>query len=262
MPLVDHLRELRRRLVVSGIAIGIALVPSWMYYEQIFAVIRRPFDEVVKSAHGNAQLIMGGVIDPFTLQIQVTTVAAIVVACPIWLFQLWRFITPGLHRHEKRWGYLFVAAATPLLAAGAGLAYAVMPVGLQVLFGFTPENVSNLIPVDKYFDFFFRMLAVFALGFLSPLILVLLNFANILRAKKIRSWWRGFVMGILLFAAIATPTGDPVNMMLVAVPILLLAILAWSVAAVNDWRRRRSGKLNESMEDLSDDEASSIEDMS
>jgi sec-independent protein translocase protein TatC len=128
---------------------------------------------------------------------------------------------------------------------GAALAYWALPVGLQVLMGFTPDNVSNFIAVDRYFDFLFRMVAAFSIGFLSPTLLVLLNFAHLLTAATIRSWWRGIVMVDLLFAAIATPTGDPVNMLLLATPILFVVFLAWLIAALNDRRRRRSSISNE-----------------
>ena len=255
MPLVEHLRELRRRIVISVSAVVVALVPTWMYYKEIFAVLRSPFDQVAKQLGGQVELVMPGVADSFTLQVQVTTVAAIVFTAPIWLLQLWRFVTPGLQRGEKKWAYLFFFSATPLMAAGATLAYNTLPIGLKILFGFTPENVSNLVPVDKYFNFIFQMMAIFAIGFLTPLFLVMMNFANLLTAKKIREWWRGFVMVIILFAAIATPTGDPLNLMLVAVPILLLVVVAWAIAAANDWRRRRKGITQV---DISDDEASDI----
>lgn len=245
MPLVDHLKELRRRLVVSAASIALAMVPMFYLYSSIFDFLVQPFKSAVATLGSDAKLFLQGVADPFTLQIQIVTIAAVLVSSPIWLFQLWGFITPGLHRNEKRWAYAFVFSATPLIAAGAALAYWVMPVGLEVLFGFTPNNVSNLIAVDRYFDFFFRMLAAFAIGFLSPMVLILLNFADVLRASTIRRWWRGILMIDLLFAAVATPTGDPVNMMIVAAPIAFLLVLAWSVAAINDRRRRKRGLLEE-----------------
>jgi sec-independent protein translocase protein TatC len=245
MPLVEHLNELRRRLVVSASAIAVAIVPVFYFYSAIFDFLVRPFREAVVHLGSDAKLFLQGVADPFTLQIQIVTIGAVIASSPVWLFQLWRFITPGLHKNERRWAYAFVLTATPLLLAGAALAYWAMPVGLQVLFGFTPSNVSNLIAVDRYFDFFFRMVAAFSIGFLSPMVLVLLNFANILRASTIRSWWRGIIMVDLLFAAIATPTGDPVNMMIVATPIALLLVIAWGVAAINDSRRRKRGLLSD-----------------
>ena len=243
MPLIEHLYELRQRLVKSAIAIALAMVPVFYFYQRIFEFLIHPFEVAAGELSQKVSLVLPGVADPFTLQIQIVTLTAALAASPVWLYQLWRFVTPGLHSNEKRWGYFFVLTATPLVVAGAGLAYWAMPIGLEVLLGFTPSNVANLIAVDRYFDFFFRMVLAFVIGFLSPLLVVLLNFANILRASTIRNWWRGIVMVDLLFAAIATPTGDPVNMLLVALPILFLLFLAWSVAAINDRRRQKAGTL-------------------
>lgn len=238
MPLIEHLRELRRRLVISAVAIAAGLVPGWIYYDSIFAILRAPFDAVIANSP-SSQLTLDGVIDPFTLRIQVASVAAIFIASPIWLSQLWGFLTPGLHKHERRWTLAFVGTALPLIFAGAYLAYQALPIGLQLLLGFTPENVSNLITVSRYFDFVFRTMLAFSIGFLAPVILIVLNFADLLEAASIRRSWRFTVMIVMLFAAIATPTGDPVNMLLLAVPMLVLVVIAWAIAALNDRRRNR-----------------------
>ena len=122
-------------------------------------------------------------------------------------------------------------------------AYFVMPISLQVLIGFTPDNVSNLIAVDKYFDFFFKMVLVFVIGALIPFALVIMNFAGVLSAAQIRGWWRIIIMATFIFAAIATPTGDPLNMSIVALPILVLIFLAWLISSINDLRRKKQSKL-------------------
>lgn len=242
MPLVEHLRELRRRVVVSVLAVTVAFIPAWGHYAEIFAFLKLPLDGILSDS---VQLQLSNITDPFTLQIQVCLVAAIIATSPIWLFQLWRFITPGLHKNERKWAYFFLGTASPLAFLGAATAYWTLPVSLKLLIGFTPESVTNLIAVDKYFEFVFRMILVFAVGFLSPLFFVLLNFAGILSAATIRSWWRVLIMVVLVFAAVATPTGDPLTMTLVASPILVLMVLAWAVAAVNDWRRRKSGDVDD-----------------
>jgi sec-independent protein translocase protein TatC len=244
MPLMEHLAELRRRLIISVVAISLGVVPAWAYYKEIFGFLRQPFDDVVRNNSAQASLTLGGVVDPFTLQIQVSLASAIVLTSPIWLFQAWRFVTPGLHKNEKRWAIVFAGIATPLVALGAWFAYFVMPISLQVLIGFTPDNVSNLIAVDKYFDFLFKMVLVFVIGALIPFALVLMNFAGILPAAKIRGWWRIIVMSTLIFAAVATPTGDPLNMTLVAAPILTLIVLAWAISSLNDLRRRNRKSKN------------------
>jgi sec-independent protein translocase protein TatC len=259
MPLAEHLRELRSRLVKALLAIAVGTVIGWISYDELFDFIRAPFDDVVAEAAAagrDVTLAFTGVVDPFVMQLKVAGVTGLLLASPVWLYQLWRFITPGLHRHERRWALGFAVVATPLFLAGAAMAYAVLPRGLDILLGFTPEQVENIISVDRYLSFFLRMLLVFGVGFLLPLLVVSLNFAGVLTAATLRSWWRWIIMGTVLFAAIATPTGDPFNLALLAGPLLVLMALAWLVCWLNDRRRaRRAG----SQPEWDDDEASPLE---
>jgi sec-independent protein translocase protein TatC len=263
MPLTEHLRELRSRLVKSGIAIALGMVIGWIYYDQLFAWLSAPFAAAVEQARSEGRqvtLALTGVADPFVLQMQIAAVAGIVLSAPVWLYQLWRFVTPGLHRHERRWAIAFVAVAFPLFLAGVGLAYAVLPLGLQVLLGFTPENVENIVSVDRYLSFFIRTVLVFGVGFLVPLLLVLLNFAGILPGRKLLSWWRWIILAVVIFAAVATPTGDPINLLLLAGPILLLVTIAVGVCLLNDRRRaRRKRRTEPDFSALDDDEASPLD---
>lgn len=261
MPLTEHLRELRSRLVKSGLAIVIGMVVGWIYYDALFTWLSAPFESVVEQARTDGRevtLALTGVADPFVLQMQVAAVAGLVLSAPVWLYQLWRFVTPGLHRHERRWAIGFAAVATPLFAAGVMLAYTVLPFGLQILFGFTPEGVENIVSVDRYLSFFIRTILVFGVGFLIPLLLVLLNFAGVLTGRKLVSWWRWIIVIVLVFSAVATPTGDPINLMLLAVPILLLVAVAVGVCVLNDRRRaRRNPAVDYST--LDDDEISPLD---
>lgn len=265
MPLTEHLRELRSRLVKAGIAIGIGMVVGWIYYAELFAWLSAPFSGAVDQARAEGRevtLALTGVADPFVLQMQVAAMAGVVLASPFWLYQLWRFVTPGLHRNERRWAFAFVAVATPLFLAGVALAYAVLPLGLQVLLGFTPDNVQNIVSVDRYLSFFLRTVLVFGVGFLVPLMLVLLNFAGVLPGRKLLGWWRWIILGVMLFAAVATPTGDPINLLLLAGPILILVAIAVGIALLNDRRRARrraSDPAYAELADLDDDEASPID---
>lgn len=263
MPLTGHLRELRSRLVKSAIAIALGMVVGWVYYSQIFAWLSQPFNSVIEQARSEGRdvtLALTGVADPFVLQLQIAAVAGLVFSSPVWLYQLWRFITPGLHRHEKRWSVAFVAVAVPLFGAGVFLAYKVLPLGLQILFGFTPDNVENIVSVDKYLSFFIRTILIFGAGFLAPLILVSLNFAGILPGRKLLSWWRWIIFITCLFAAVATPTGDPINLLLLAVPVLILLAIAVMICLLNDRRRgrkrRASGEID--YDELDDDEISPL----
>jgi len=185
-------------------------------------------------------------------------VAGLALSAPVWLYQLWRFVTPGLHRNERRWAIGFAAIATPLFAAGITLAYLVLPFGLEILLGFTPENVENIVSVDKYLSFFLRTILVFGVGFLTPLLIVLLNFAGILSGKRLLSWWRWIIFTVFIFSAVATPTGDPINLLLLATPILILVVLAVAVSLLNDRRRARKSRDTDFSE-LDDDEISPLE---
>jgi sec-independent protein translocase protein TatC len=133
---------------------------------------------------------------------------------------------------------------------------------LEILLGFTPENVENIVSVDKYLSFFLRTILVFGIGFLAPLLIVLLNFAGVLSGKRLVSWWRWIIMTVFVFAAVATPTGDPINLALLAGPILLLVLIAVGISLANDRRRARRRKANGTDFDAyGDDELSPIDDL-
>jgi sec-independent protein translocase protein TatC len=260
MPLVEHLRELRSRLMKASLAIVIGMVVGWIYYADIFAWLSAPFEDVVNQARAEGRditLALTGVADPFVLQLQVSAVTGLLLSSPVWLYQLWRFVTPGLRRHERRWAIGFVAVAVPLFASGVLLAYWVLPYGLEILFGFTPQNVENIVSVDRYLSFFIRMVIVFGVGFLAPLMLVVLNFAGVLTGKRLLSWWRWIIFVTFIFAAVATPTGDPINMLLLAGPILLLMTIAISICLANDRRRARKGVAR--YDEWDDDTASPLD---
>jgi sec-independent protein translocase protein TatC len=258
MSLIEHLRELRTRLFKASLAIVIGTVVAWSFYPRIFEILSQPVNAIVEQAQANGRdvrLVLGGVADAFVLQIKVSVVTSMLVTSPIWIYQLWRFITPGLYRKEKLRAYLFAGVATPLFVSGAVLAYIFLPIGLKLLFGFTPLGVGNYVPVDRYLSFFLRMVLVFGISFLAPLFIVMLNMFDVLEAKAITSRWRVVVLSVFAFAAVATPTGDPVNMTLLAVPVLLLISIATFIAWLNDKRRART-RANDPVLGLSDDEAS------
>lgn len=188
MPLREHLRELRRRLVISLAAIAVGAVVGWIYYTPIFDVISQPIQDVVDQAAAegrDVRLVVAGVTDAFMLQVKVAALSGVVLASPVWIYQLWAFVTPGLHAKERRWVYLFVVISVPLFLGGVVLAYVLMPKGLEVLLGFTPQNVGNYLPVDRYLSFFLRMVIVFGIGFLTPLFIVGLNMLGILSGKRL-----------------------------------------------------------------------------
>lgn len=260
MPLREHLRELRRRLVISLLAIVVGAVVGWIYYVPIFDLISEPIQVVVDEAAAqgrDVRLVVSGVTDAFMLQVKIAAITGVVLASPVWIYQLWAFVTPGLHPKERRWVYALVFVSVPLFLSGVVLAYVLMPKGLEVLLGFTPENVGNYLPVDRYLSFFLRMIVVFGIGFLTPLFIVGLNIVGVLSGQTLTKAWRYIIFGVFVFAAVATPTGDPITLMLLAMPVLVLVGAAIGFALLNDRRRRRNGSEPD-YADFDDDEISPL----
>ena len=260
MPLMEHLRELRSRIFKALGAVVIGAIVGWIFYEPIFEFIIDPIKSVEADLRAQGFDIRhhtGERHSPFTLQLKIAAMTGIVLAAPVWIYQLWAFVTPGLHKHERRYGYAFVFTAVPLFLAGVAVALWVLPKGLQLLIGFTPEGVSNFLAVDAYLSFLVRTMIVFGIGFLVPVFVVALNFVGVLSADAIKRSWRWTVVGVFIFGAVATPTGDPLSMMLLAGPMLALILIAFGIALLNDRRRARSGD-GVDYDALDDDEASPI----
>jgi sec-independent protein translocase protein TatC len=262
MSLVEHLRELRNRMFKAAIAIVLGMALAWIFYDQLFALLKDPFDGLREDAESrglDVTLALTDVTGPFFLQLKISLVAGIVLSSPVWLYQIWAFVTPGLHKTERRYTLAFIATAVPLFLAGCYLAYLILPKGLSLLIGFTPANegVENLITLGNYLNFVIRMVLVFGLGFELPVFIVLLNLVGVLPYARLKSWRSGFWFGILVFAAVATPTGDPITMLLLGVPIIVLFEISMLIAKLTD-RRRRLASDEPDYEALGDDETSKI----
>ncbi|MBA4862570.1 twin-arginine translocase subunit TatC [Streptomyces sp. PSKA54] len=265
MPLVEHLRELRNRLVKSLLAVVVTTVISFMFYKDILEFFTNPILQAVGCNLGFAELqetatetcariTQNGLLSPFTLALSVSFTSGLVLASPVWLYQLWGFIAPGLHRNEKKYSLGIVGAGFPLFLLGAYFAYWSLPKMAAVMIEFSIIGSDNLLPLDELIQLIMRMIIIFGLAFELPLLLVVLNFGGIVSGEKMRGWWRGMVMGITLFAAVATPSTDPISMLALAVPISLLYFVATGIALMNDRRRARR-----EAEGPADDEASELD---
>ncbi|MFG2476818.1 twin-arginine translocase subunit TatC [Streptomyces fagopyri] len=267
MPLAEHLRELRNRLAKAVLAIVVVTVVAAFFYNDIVNFVTKPvldsvgcgktFEELTKSSDKTQQcaaITINGLLTPFTLALKVSLMAGVVLASPVWLYQLWGFVAPGLHKHEKKYALAFVGTGVPLFLGGAFFAYKVLPTTAKVLIGFTPHGVNNLLPLDDLLDLVTRMVLVFGLSFELPLLLVMLNLTGIITGKRMLGWWRGMIMGITVFAAVATPSTDPLTMLALAVPIWVLYFGAVVFSLMNDRRKRRR-----EAEGPDDDEASELD---
>ncbi|HJD85536.1 MAG TPA: twin-arginine translocase subunit TatC [Kitasatospora aureofaciens] len=260
MALADHLRELRNRVVKSVLAIVVITVIAAIYHKQIENFLLEPLPQCTKETSGQfhgrcAQVSNIGLTAGFTWMLKVSLTAGVVGTVPIWLYQVWAFVAPGLHRHEKKYAVVFMLCGAPLFLAGVALAILTLPTTVQVLISFTPDTTTPILPPEDYFDIATRMVLVFGLAFEFPLLLVMLNQVGIITGRRLLGWWRGMVMGITVFAAFATPSADPLSMLALAAPIWALYFIAVGIAILNDRRKRR----NNPDADLDDEEASHLD---
>lgn len=244
MTLREHIIELRNRLLISVLAIVIGTVAAWFFYDEAFRFLTHPFrtsitELALKNDQPKPLLTFPGVGDPLTFRIKISALMGVVAASPIWLFQLWAFIAPGLHRNEKKWAVLFAAIAAPLFAGGMAVAYWTLPKGIAILISFTPEQIQNLVELPHYLDFVIRTMLVFGIAFLIPLIVVLLNMLGVVPSSVLGKFRPYIILVIFVFAAVATPSGDPFTMCLLAIPMCLLFFIAEVITRVLDKRKAR-----------------------
>jgi len=249
MPLIEHLREFRKRVVRSSIAISFGAIVGWFFYNEIITKLAEPVCDLkaaqASGANNCGALYINGVLGPLNLQIKVAILTGVILTAPVWLYQLWAFIAPALHRREKRYSVLFLVAATPFFAAGAFLGYSILPIAVRVLFGFTPDALNNLVRFDDYLDFVMRAILLFGIAFELPVFLVTFNLIGFLSGAAILKPWRIWIFAITLFVAGFTPSADPLSMILLALPLIGFYLLAGVFGLLNDRRRAKKNALVE-----------------
>jgi sec-independent protein translocase protein TatC len=245
MPLMDHIRELRNRVVKMALGLIAGMAAGFAVFNPVWQVIARPLCSTAIRGHlgchtpGVDQLVLNGPLDSFYLRVKVAVIAGAIVSSPVWLYQVWAFVAPGLHAREKRWSYLFLGIAVPLFLVGVTLAYCSLGRSMHYLLGLTPGGVANLIPVDSYLSFAMAMMLAFGIAFEVPLLIIMLNLAGILTHQRFRKWRRMMIFGVFLIAGLANPSPDPVTMLILgggcAALIEVAEVIVWS----NDRRRAR-----------------------
>jgi sec-independent protein translocase protein TatC len=245
MSVMDHLRELRHRVIMALLIIAVGAIAGWVFYDPILRFLEHPYCSVPAKHRfpgtegGGCHLIYTQVLAGFTTRLKVSFIAGAVLTAPLWLYQIWAFVTPGLRRNERKYTLWFIAASTALFAAGVALAYFVLAKGLRVLLGVAGSGTQALLTVDSYLSFVTLMLVVFGASFELPLLVVMANLAGVLPARWLRKSQRLAIFLIFLFAAVATPTTDPFTMCAMAVPMVLLFEGAVAFAVVHDKRKAR-----------------------
>ncbi|MGW4943544.1 twin-arginine translocase subunit TatC [Actinoplanes sp. NPDC004185] len=263
MTLIEHVRELRNRLFWASLGIIAGLIVGFIVSGWVFDILKQPYCSLDSSwiVNGDGERVCNfvvlGVVDPLILKLKIALWVGLILGAPVWMFQLWAFIAPGLHRHERKWAYVFVGIATPLFVGGAVLAFFVIKHSLAFIQEAGILGVTTQLEVTAYVSFVTNMILIFGVAFEFPLVLLMLNFTGVVSAKKLMGWWRIVVFLSFGFAAIATPDPGPFGMTLLAACMVVLYLIATGVAFIND---KRKGRGKEIYAGLDDDEISPIED--
>lgn len=256
MALSDHLRELRARILKISVVLILGLVVSLFFFNEIFQLVLGPYQDA-QSALGssvNTEATIAGAGGPLMLYLKLCGLVSVILTSPLWLYQIWAFILPGLHAKERTWSRVFAAVAGPLFLTGVAVGYLTLPKGLEILIGLTPADLTNLVEFGDYLTFLIRTLLVFGIAFEIPVFVILLNLAGVLSGAALGAHRPWIVIGTFIFAAVATPSTDPFTMLFLAIPMVILFGLSEVIARVMDRRKRE----REELKALSDDEAAPL----
>jgi sec-independent protein translocase protein TatC len=267
MPLGEHIRELRNRLMKAALAVLVGAVVGFVFRSHILHTLENPVCNIAGLSgvgQKNAQcpdgaLVFSGATAQVNLSFKIAMYCGVVIGSPVWLYQIWAFLAPGLYKKEKKYSLSFIGAAVPLFCSGVVVCYFLFPVIMKVLLTFlNGAGASTMLDASQYMTFCLQMMMVFGVAFVLPLVLVLFNFIGILSSKAMRKHWRIIVLAIFVFGAVAVPTGDPFGMSALALPICVLYFAAVGVSELND-RRRARRRASMPGADLSPDEATDLD---
>lgn len=240
MSLGDHLREFRRRLLISCAALVVAMVIAFFVTEPVIQWITIPID-IVRSMRDGAEtnLMVTTVTQPFDLRMKIAFAIGLFLSAPVWIWQIWAFVMPAMTKKEIRYTVGFVAAAVPLFFGGCVVAWWIMPHIIELMATFIPGNTVANYSATEYYDFVFKLMLIVGVAFILPVFLVALNFAGVMSGRAILKGWRIAILVAVIFAAITTPAADVGSMLLLGGILIVLYFAAAGVSLLFDRRRRK-----------------------
>ncbi len=243
MSIFEHLAELRKRLLISVLAIAVGAIALLLAYEPVLRFLTAPYRELCAadpSLNCDGALYALGPIDGFSARMRIALWGGIVLALPVLLWNIWRFVVPALTTREKRYSYFFIASSVVLFAVGAYLAYWTLDRALEFLIGWSGADVTQNYQINKYVNLVVLMMLSFGVGFLSPVLLVFLQLVEVVTPRTLITQWRYAIIIIFIVAAVITPSGDPITLMALGVPLSVLYLIAVGIGALLLWRRRKT----------------------
>jgi sec-independent protein translocase protein TatC len=232
MTLIEHLTELRQRIVKSVLAIAIGAAIVFLLFNPILRFLRQPFDDICLRNHYPCSLQATDPLDPIATRMKIAGYGGIVLALPVLLWQVWRFVVPALHAKEKKYAVPFIATSIALFALGASIAYWTLGKALEFLINWSGENIAANYTIGKYVRLVTLMMMAFGGGFLFPVLLVFLQLVGVLTPKALIGWWRQAIVLIIVVAAVITPSGDPYSLFALAVPMWIFYFMSAGIGAL------------------------------
>ena len=227
MTLVEHLEELRRRLVWSFVAIAVGAAVGWFLYNPVIHLLQNPFCETIhrlppaSRPPTGCQFVFNGAVDPVFVKIKVVVFLGLLLALPVVLYQLWAFVVPGLTKRERRMAVPFIGSSMVLFLLGVAIAYWTLPKALQFLLGFGGPTLVPLLTASSFLSFVVLVALAFGISFEFPIVLIFLSIVGVLSSRKLRDWRRYAIFGISVFAAVITPSADPYSMLAMMIPMVV-----------------------------------------
>jgi len=223
MSLLDHLAELRRRVMISTIAVGLGAVVGFLLYNRVLSFLQAPYCDLKeeRGLSGTCSFVITDPLEGVTTRFKVSAYIGLFLALPVVLWQVWRFITPGLHPKEKKYAIPFIASSILLFALGALIAVLTFPQALAFLISVSGDKVETLFGPAKYISLYTLIMLAFGVAFEFPVVLVFLQLAGALSSRRLLQSWRMAIVGIFIAAAVITPSQDPYSLMGMALPMTL-----------------------------------------